>query len=399
MTNQNGKLKPQKVSVYIGRFQPLHKGHTSILNKMFESEDDLGVILIGSSFQARTIKNPFTFGERAEMIKGYLKSIGVSEDRYQIWALRDQPYNDSKWIQSVQEHVETALGIFNEQAFFDAQIEQKNPIIQMGREREVVLVGSDRDSSTWYLKAFPQFKLGLSEPAPIGRSLNATGVRAEMFSSPHDKYLVLGHKAVPSFWDDLPSSSQQFILKFVGTKEHKVLCDEFAFIEKYKQSWKAAPYEPIFSTVDAVVIQSGHVLAIQRGALPGKGLWALPGGFVGQRDRLEQAAIRELIEETGIKVPEQVLKGSIKAKEIFDAPDRSLRGRTISTAFLIRLDDTKPLPKVKGQNAPLHETGGIPVVETLKAKWIPISEARANSAMWFDDHHAIIDWAVGAIKD
>lgn len=399
MTSKIGTTGPQRVSVYIGRFQPLHNGHAKILDQMFEVEDNLGIILIGSSFQARTIKNPFTFEEREDMIIAYLSSKGIAKERYEIRPLVDQPYNDSKWIQSVQEHIGAAMQDFFNEAFFDLQTSQNRSPVRIKHDHEIYIVGSDRDASTWYLKAFPQFKLALSEATPAGRSLNATGVRSELFTT--DDYSGWGNANAPqpTFWADIPASTQAFLKTFVTTQQCQILREEYAFIEKYKQSWKAAPYAPIFSTVDAVVIQSGHVLAIQRGALPGKGLWALPGGFVGQRDRLEQAAIRELIEETGIKVPEPVLKGCIKAKEIFDAPDRSLRGRTISTAFLFRLDDTKPLPKVRGQNAPLHETGGEIVVETLKAKWIPINEARANPAMWFDDHHAILDWGVGALKD
>jgi bifunctional NMN adenylyltransferase/nudix hydrolase len=80
-------------------------------------------------------------------------------------------------------------------------------------------------------------------------------------------------------------------------------------IEKYKESWKAAPFPPTFVTVDAVVVQSGHVLLVKRKAMPGAGLWALPGGFLNQEETLLDGAIRELKEETKIKVPVPVLKG------------------------------------------------------------------------------------------
>jgi bifunctional NMN adenylyltransferase/nudix hydrolase len=141
-----------------------------------------------------------------------------------------------------------------------------------------------------------------------------------------------------------------------------------------------------------------------RGAEPGKGLWALPGGFLNQNERLSDAVIRELIEETGISLAEgkkakditiEILKGSIREKEVFDAPDRSMRGRTITHAFFIRLDDTKPLPFVKGQNAPLEETGGVVEVETAKAFWLPIDEALNRSDQWFEDHHSIIETLIG----
>ncbi|MCR2346213.1 NUDIX domain-containing protein, partial [Salmonella enterica] len=61
-------------------------------------------------------------------------------------------------------------------------------------------------------------------------------------------------------------------------------------------------YDPTFVTSDACIIQSGHVLVIRRGALPGKGLIALPGGFVKSKQTLLMAAIIEAIEETGLKL-------------------------------------------------------------------------------------------------
>jgi len=368
----------KKITVYIGRFQPLHLGHTYVLKQALDTSD-LVIVLIGSAFQARTIKNPFTFAERANMIKDWMAK--EYDRRYFdgsvptiILPLRDQPYNNAKWIQSVQEMVEQAI----------LEKDWQN------HEVEIHLTGSDRDPSTWYLSAFPQYRSELKPAIPPGKDLSATMLRHRLFSN---------DDVMNARWDDVPPSTFKFLESFMNTDAYSALTDEYDFLEDYKRGWAKAPYRPTFVTVDAVVVQSGHILVVERGALPGKGLWALPGGFVNEKERLEDAVIRELIEETGIKIQPQVLKGSIRAKEIFDDPDRSLRGRTITTAFLIRLDDTKPLPKVKGQNMPLHESGGKPVVETAKAFWLPINEARSQSARWFEDHHAVNDTMLGLIKD
>lgn len=84
-------------------------------------------------------------------------------------------------------------------------------------------------------------------------------------------------------------------------------------------------------TVDTLVLagenEAEKILLIRRGKEPFKDLWALPGGFVNMDETLEQAAIRELVEETGIKLksPEQF--------RVFDAIDRDPRHRTISVVF------------------------------------------------------------------
>jgi len=358
----------KKITVYIGRFQPLHNGHVHVLKKALSSSD-LTIVLIGSSGNSRSAKNPFTYTERARMIKTW-QLAEMPDARMIIMPLRDQPYNNAKWIQSVQESVELSI---RESGWQNSQL-------------EIYLTGAVKDSSSWYLQAFPQYASRLLPPVPASQVTCATDLRANYF---HDE---LTDK-------EIPQQTFDFMLQFAGTNDFDVLQQEYEYLESYKAAWKKAPYRPVFVTVDNVVIQSGHVLVIERANMPGKGLWALPGGFMNQEERLEDAAIRELVEETGLKLQPQVLKGSIKAKEIFDDPERSLRGRTITTAFLIRLDDTKPLPRVSGQNAPLHETGGKAVVETAKAFWLPIKDARSQSERWFEDHHAILDTMVGLIKD
>ncbi|MDP2340871.1 MAG: NUDIX domain-containing protein [Deltaproteobacteria bacterium] len=78
-----------------------------------------------------------------------------------------------------------------------------------------------------------------------------------------------------------------------------------------------------------------HVLLIERGAQPFLGQWALPGGFlhVGEGDQggesLDEAAVRELAEETGLAADSVMLEQFA----VFGAPGRDPRGRTITVAF------------------------------------------------------------------
>lgn len=359
-------------SVYIGRFNPAHLGHAAVIKEALKTSEHL-IILVGSSGYARSLKNPFTFSEREQMLIGILKEqLGDNyKSRVSIRPLRDYLYNDNLWIEQVQRVV------------FD---------VTCG-ETDISIIGSDRDESTWYLSAFPQWKLNLvpEHVLPQGQ-VSATRIRSVLYSNSRDSSLAASLLA-----QRVPKSSVQFLVDFMKTDACELLKQEQEHNNKYKEAWSVAPYAPIFSTVDAVVIQSGHVLLVERGAFPGKGLWALPGGFLNQNERLAAGCIRELYEETGIKLPQAMLESIIKTapKEIFDRPDRSSRGRTITTAFLLKLDDTKPLPKVKGMNMPLHETGGKVVVETAKAFWIPIHEALSQPDKFFEDHASILEWAVG----
>lgn len=54
--------------------------------------------------------------------------------------------------------------------------------------------------------------------------------------------------------------------------------------------------------VGAVVIEDGRVLLVRRGTQPGRGMWAIPGGLVELGETLQEAAEREILEETGLVI-------------------------------------------------------------------------------------------------
>ena len=108
-------------------------------------------------------------------------------------------------------------------------------------------------------------------------------------------------------------------------------------------------------TADCVVITKENepkVLLIQRGHEPFKGCWAFPGGFMNMDETTEQCAVREIEEETGLKVTE------IKQIGAYSKVDRDPRGRTVTVAYLAIID--KP-EAVKGLD------------DAAKAQWFPIS--------------------------
>lgn len=102
-------------------------------------------------------------------------------------------------------------------------------------------------------------------------------------------------------------------------------------------------------TVDAVVFGkcndgSFEVLLIERGSPPFKGRWALPGGFIGMGETLEESATRELKEETGIE------SFQLKQFYAFGNPGRDPRGRNITVAFF-GIDQKSRLKPKAGSDA------------------------------------------------
>ncbi|MEA1993082.1 MAG: nicotinamide-nucleotide adenylyltransferase [Euryarchaeota archaeon] len=61
-------------ALYVGRFQPFHKGHLHNIKKILEKNDEI-VIAIGSAQYSHTLQNPFTCGERIEMIRKALNDL------------------------------------------------------------------------------------------------------------------------------------------------------------------------------------------------------------------------------------------------------------------------------------------------------------------------------------
>lgn len=366
-----------KLGIYIGRFSPFHLGHANVIKHMCASYD-YQLVIIGSANQPRTIKNPFTAAERAAMIQDWVVNELKEE---QIWIDEgiDVPYNDTLWLKGIE------TTIMKHQARV-RMIEEGlgNTNVQI----VTYLTGSDRDDSTYYLtKYFNSLKKDLLEhDERISKALSATIVRDIYFGGNFDGRAiddVVYELLMKSF---LPASTWNLMERFRQTQTYHDLAEEYHVIEKGKKAWANSPYPPTFMTVDAVVVQSGHVLMVKRRGFPGRGQWALPGGFVNQNERLFDAVIRELMEETQIQISPGLLKGSYCKKEIFDHPGRSLRGRTFSMAYLFKLPDNGVFPNVKAAD------------DAADAKFISLAELATMQDQLFEDHASIIDHMISSTK-
>ncbi|MFL6656549.1 MAG: bifunctional nicotinamide-nucleotide adenylyltransferase/Nudix hydroxylase [Massilia sp.] len=332
------------VAVLIGRFQPFHNGHAELLATALETAPRV-VVVLGSSFHARSAKNPFTWQERAAMIGATLSES--LRARVSFVPVRDF-YDDAQWAEEVVKAVAA----------------------ETGTPAQVALVGFFKDASSYYLNHFPQWTM---VAAQVANANEASDIRRIYFEA-EDIDISMSVLA-----DAVPAAVRQYMKAWALLPHYAGLVEEHRFVNKYKAAWKSAPYAPIFSTVDAVVTCADHVLLIQRGGFPGKGQWAAPGGFVEQRERLVQSAIRELEEETKLGVLASSLEGALVEVKVFDHPDRSQRGRTITHAHHFALT-SDALPSVEAAD------------DAALVAWVPIADLKSMEEAFYEDHFHILDY-------
>jgi len=327
------------VAVLIGRFQPFHLGHAALLAKALESAPQI-VVVLGSSLRARSAKNPFTWEERADMIARTLDP--KLRPRLRFVPIRDY-YNDKRWSAAVQQGISS---------------------IRKPGDR-VTLIGHSKDPSSYYLKLFPDWAF---VAAGLQGDYSATAVRKLIF----DRADLPSISSQLSQW--VPIEIQQCLVGWMGSPSFSATREEHLAIEEGKKAWGTGP----FVTLDALVSVAGHVLLVRRGRCPGKGLWAIPGGFLDGNERLHEGALRELLEETTLDLRDPNLGSQLRSSAVFDHPDRSQRGRTITHAYHFELPGFE-LPEVRGSD------------DAAEARWIPLPSLPLIEDQFFDDHFHILD--------
>ncbi len=331
-----------KFSVFIGRFQPFHLAHYELVKEALK-EAETAIVVIGSYKRAPAPKNPWSGEEREAMMRA---SLSAEENaRVKVIYMRDYMYNDNLWL---------------------ADITQKISEVTEDSD-DVVLIGHEHDRTSYYLKMFPQFSTHLINN--IDKFPHATAIR----------YLYFTHDS--TYKNSIHPKTVEYLEEYKKTEKFKLLKDYFESVRTGKSAWSGAPFPVIFNTVDAIVLKSGHVLCVRRGKAYGKGQLALPGGFLDEHERVRTGAIRELKEETAIKLSKEDLDKSIVDYKCFDHPDRSERGRTISHAFLFNLG-SGPLPQVKGSD------------DADKAFWLPLREFNTREEECFEDHFHMVSYFV-----
>ena len=336
-------------ALYIGRFEPPHAGHLALVQRALDSAPQV-IVIMGSAWQVRSPKNPFTWPEREAMLRAALPA--ADNARLQVLPVRDY-YNEAVWVQAVRRAVAAHT--------------------QAGAR--IGLVGHFKDATSGYLSAFPGWEL--IHVARHG-SIDGTAVRDAYFAATRGTVLA----ALAPLAEQIPGSTLAALLAFAQQSDYPVLQEEWRMLRDFRASWAHAPYPPVFVTVDAVLRCQDQVLLIRRAHAPGKGQLAVPGGFVEQRETVWQSCLRELAEETHCRLPEATLRTALREVTVFDHPDRSQRGRTITHAHYFDLAEA-PFPAVQADD------------DAAQVLWVPIEQLAGMEEAFFEDHFHMLDHFFG----
>lgn len=332
--------------VYIGRFQPLHNSHLTMLRLALRQASQV-VLVLGSAPAARSVRNPFTAAEREQMIRD---ALGEDAARLRCVTVRDY-YNAPRWAAAVRRAVGAVTGA-----------------------DKVGLFGHLKDDTSTYLRDFPEWGL-LHAPNIAG--INGSDVRRQWFAAQGD---------VSGLREQVPEVVAAFLAAFASSSAFLGLLAEYRYVLDYRRAWASAPYPPVFVTVDALVRCGDKVLMIQRGGHPAKGCWALPGGFLDQRERVADAALRELNEETGLHLDRELAQSLLRGQALFDHPERSVRGRILTHAFYYDLG-ALPLPDIAASD------------DALTARWLAIADLPKLEDKMCEDHFVILDHFLGLLEE
>jgi len=100
-------------ALFVGRFQPFHKGHLAVLRKLLREYPEV-IVVIGSAESAMTAENPFTAGERIEMIRACFSPEQLG--RLILVPLRDINNHD-RWVSHVRSHVPAFRDVYSNNDF------------------------------------------------------------------------------------------------------------------------------------------------------------------------------------------------------------------------------------------------------------------------------------------
>lgn len=267
-----------KTALWVGRFQPTHLGHLDGAKQIQEQGIEKLIIGIGSAQEKNTLKNPFTFQERKEMLKlGLNKTLNID---YEIVPIPDMP-TDKQWLSYIQN-------------LFPGKSEGKWEDKKVGKRYlfETVFSGNP-----WVQNCFEK-DVEVKSLNENRVSISASNLRSKLGN--FEEILEETTQEISNYLDSISA----------GERIQKLI---------------PKPRNPYLAT-DGIVEYRGGIVLIERLNEPFG--YALPGGFVDYGESGEHAVVREMREELGLdfKIKKQL--------GFYSDPTRDPRNHVASVVYI-----------------------------------------------------------------
>lgn len=332
-------------TVFIGRFQPIHLGHMHTIRLALRLSDKL-IMVIGSHKSAPSTRQPWDSNQRIEMIKKCLNSEEIKKVIF--IPIRDRIYSEFAWNQNILNEV---LKLFNPPY----------------SNKSIALIGHNKDATSYYLKNFPNWEF--IETGNF-HNLNSTQFRQSYFSN-----------SIPNY-KFIPNPLKHWLKKYRKSSAFQNLKEEYLFVANKKKQLT----QNSFTVANSLLLCGNYILLVRRKHFPGKYLFALPGGHLEKDETPEEAAFRELKEETNIELNLDDLKTFFVSQSYYDYPERNPISRYYAHVFFYRLSLTL-CPKVEAGD------------DAQEVEWVLLDELAFMESQFFSDHYQIIQMLLGRINE
>lgn len=191
--------------------------------------------------------------------------------------------------------------------------------------------------------------------------------------------LLLGVDCSNEYWSELDKETFSRLQVAIRTYKTDELTED-EFIAHYDQSRWPSIGASVDLSVFTIIDGKLQVLLIERGNHPSKGKWALPGGFIDTNESIDEAAARELLEETSVDISDG---GYLEQVKTYGYPGRDRRGYIISTLYTTLIAE---LPEPKAGD------------DAVKARFVPVDEALSGSFPLAFDHEVLLRDALERVQ-
>lgn len=335
-----GKINsyPFVASVFIGRFQPFHNGHLRSVKLALKQSEKL-IIILGGYRLSPSLRAPWSAEERMNMIKSCLSPSQLR--RVQFVHVRDRLYCEEVWIDNVKGEVSKITG-------------NKEP---------VAIIGHEKDSSSYYLKVFSQWKF-LETGNYEG--INATDIRKIFFLS----------NSLESIYEKIPKQVAVCLKTYRKSIHFKNLRTKFLYVNNFLKNKKNIfPYE----ICNSIIFCCGYVLFVRSKDPLRKGLFSLPEAKPNDKEDHKKCSIRGILEEANISISIEKIEKGFQENRVFNYSERFPIGKQISYAYFFKLNENF-LPEVsqgKGEES---------------VEWILLDDVYLLEDQIYSDHFQMIRW-------